>query len=314
VITVIGEAIIDLVDGGDGTTFQARPGGSPYNVAIATARLEAPTRLLARFGRDKFGMLLRSHALASGVDLSVAADAAQPSTLAITSIDEQGGATYDFYVDGTADWHWTDAELDVFGESSIVHFGSLASWTPPGDATIRNAIARSHALVTYDPNVRPRLAGHQRHARNVIEQNVALADVVKASEEDLHWLYPDVPHDEVATRWLSGRPSLVLITTGLHGATAYRARHEPVHRAARSVSVVDSVGAGDSWMGSILAGLHSRGVTTAESIRALSAAQISDLLDTAMVAASLACRRRGADPPTAGELAMALRADARRPA
>lgn len=313
-ITVVGEAIVDLVGHRDGITFDARPGGSPYNVAIATARLGAPTRLLARLAGDRFGALLRAHAGASGVDLSAAVSADEPSTLAVTSIDERGGASYDFYVDGTADWQWTEAELEVSAASSIVHFGSLASWIPPGDGVIRAAMARSTALVTYDPNIRPRLVGHRRRAQTVIEESVALADVVKASEEDLHWLYPHVLPSEVATRWLTGRPGLVLITTGRHGATAYRARHKPLHRPSRTVAIVDTVGAGDSWMGSILAGLHSRGVTTAESIAALSATEIADLLETAMLVASLACGRHGADPPTADDLATARRINQMLPA
>lgn len=304
-ITVVGEAVIDLVGEQDGITFHARPGGSPYNVAIAAARLGAPTRLLARLAHDRFGALLRAHATTSGVDLSAAVSADEPSTLAVTSVDEHGAASYDFYVDGTADWHWREDELEMLDGSRLVHFGSLASWMPPGDAVLHAAMARAPGLVTYDPNVRPGLIGTPRHARAVIERGVSVADVVKASDEDLQWLYPDVSPGETATRWLTGRPSLVLITAGRHGATAYTAHHKPLHRPARSVTVADTVGAGDAWMGSILADLHTQGVATAASIVALSAGQIADLLDTAMLVASLACTRHGADPPTADDVAAA---------
>jgi fructokinase len=305
VITVVGEAIIDLVGDHDGITFHARPGGSPYNVAIATARLGAPTRLLARLAHDRFGALLRTHAAASGVDLSAAVSADEPSTLAVTCVDEHGAATYDFYVEGTADWRWREDELDVVERSALVHFGSLASWMSPGDAVLHGAVARARGLVTYDPNVRPGLIGTRRHARAAIERNVSVADVVKASNEDVQWLYPNVAPSETATRWLTGRPSLVLVTGGRHGATAYTSQYEPLHRPARTVTVADTVGAGDAWMGSVLANFHTRGATSGESILALSPTQIADLLDAAMLVASLACVRRGADPPTADDVATA---------
>jgi fructokinase len=141
-----------------------------------------------------------------------------------------------------------------------------------------------------------------------------VADVVKASDEDLRWLYPDDDPSGIATRWLSGRPGLVLVTSGGKGATAYRAGHEPLHRPAPTRDVVDTVGAGDAWMGGILTGLHARGCFTGASIRALSRGQVADLLDAASLVASLACGRRGADPPTADEVDRARRANRARPA
>lgn len=311
-ITVVGEALIDLVAGRDGTTFHARPGGSPYNVAIATARLGAPTRLLARFAQDRFGTMLRAHAAASGVDLSAAVSATEPTTLAVTSIDERGGATYDFYVDGTADWQWRDDELHALETSAVVHFGSLASWTSPGDVVVHAAIARSRALVSYDPNIRPRLIGSRARAQAVVERNVAAADVVKASDEDLRWLYPGKLPRDIATRWLGGRPSLVLVTAGSSGATAHHRGGQVTHRPTRSVEVADTVGAGDAWMGSILADLDSLGATSAASVRALSADRIADLLETATLVASLTCGRQGADPPTADDVAAARLHEANR--
>lgn len=304
-ITVVGEALIDLVAGRDGTTFHARPGGSPFNVAIATARLGAPARLLARLAQDRFGTMLRDHAAASGVDLSAAVSATEPTTLAVTSIDEHGGPTYDFYVDGTADWQWRDDELHALDSSAVVHFGSLASWMSPGDVVVHAAIARSRALVSYDPNIRPRLIGSRERAQAVVERNVAAADVVKASDEDLRWLYPGKHPRDIATRWLTGRPSLVLVTAGSSGATAHHQGGHVTHRPRQSVEVADTVGAGDAWIGSILADLHTLGATTAQSIQALTAAQIADLLDTATLVASITCGRQGADPPTANDVATA---------
>lgn len=302
VLSVIGEALIDLVDTGDRVTFRALPGGSPLNVAVGAARLGEPTALLARFGPDAFGRLLRRHAADNGVDVTACVAAAEPTTLAVVSVGPDGGASYDFYVDGTADWQWTAAELALPAQTSIVHFGSLASWLGPGDEVIRDMIARSGALVSYDPNVRPRLLGEPEHGRPVIEANVAVADVVKASDEDLAWLYPDRDAGAVAVDWLSSGPVLVVVTAGADGATAYRSGADPVHRPAAPVTVVDTVGAGDSWMGGLLAGLHRAGTVDRQSVAGLDPVRLAGLLDEALLVAAITCGREGADPPTLAEL------------
>ena len=136
-VTVIGEAIIDLVPGDQPRTFQAVPGGSPYNVAVGLARLGHRTTLMARLADTAFGRILRDHAEAEGIDLGAAPHAAEPSTLAVVSLDASAQASYDFYLNGTADWQWTAEETGRAPErTAVLHFGSLASWTPPGDARI----------------------------------------------------------------------------------------------------------------------------------------------------------------------------------
>src|ERR1700733_10430990 len=133
-VTVIGEAIVDLIPAGPARTFQAVPGGSPYNVAIGLARLGHHATLMARLGDTAFRRLLRDHAQAEGIDLSSAPSAAGQATLAVVSLDAEARASYDFYLDGTADWQWTTEETArVPDRTAVLHFGSLASWTPPGD-------------------------------------------------------------------------------------------------------------------------------------------------------------------------------------
>src|SRR3954452_20066861 len=136
-IAVIGEALVDVVETGDDEPRLARPGGSPYNVALGLARLETPARFVGRLSSDPLGIILRNHALRSGVDLSLCVDAHEPTTVALVELDETGAAQYRFGVDGTADFRWTAAELTRIPEDvAAVHFGSLASWLPPGDGAI----------------------------------------------------------------------------------------------------------------------------------------------------------------------------------
>jgi fructokinase len=153
-IAVIGEALLDIVEAGDDDPRLARPGGSPYNVALGLARLECPARFVGRLSRDPLGMILRNHALRSAVDLSLCVDASEPTTVALVELDDTGAAQYRFGIDGTADFRWTPAELArVPVDVAAVHFGSLASWTAPGDAVI--AARRSRASCRWSTSSRP---------------------------------------------------------------------------------------------------------------------------------------------------------------
>src|SRR5579859_161437 len=161
-VAVIGEALIDLAPVPGDAAFLARPGGSPLNVAVGLARLDCPTTFFGRFSGDPFGTVLRSHATRSGVDLAHAVSTSAPSTIALVDLDDEGVARYEFSVDGTADFGWADPELiELPTSAAVLHFGSLASWLPPGDEAIARAVSRAYhdlaALISYDPNVRPQL-------------------------------------------------------------------------------------------------------------------------------------------------------------
>jgi fructokinase len=303
-LTVIGEALVDLVDSGDHTTYKAHPGGSPLNVAVGLARLEKPVALMARLASDAFGRLLRGHAERNRVDLSASPVATEPTTLAVVSLDERGGATYDFYLDGTADWQWKSSEMAIPRGTDLVHFGSLASWTSPGDSVIREAVRFAAVpLVSYDPNVRPALLGEPARGRDLVRGNCALASVVKASEEDVAWLYPGESLGEVAQRWLAADATrLVVITQGASGATAFRRGRPPLVRPSRPIIVVDTVGAGDAFMAGLLAGLSGAAATSWAAVEAMSDQALTGILDDALLVAALTCTRPGADPPTRAEL------------
>ncbi len=306
-VTVIGEALIDLVADGTPGGFSAHPGGSPYNVAIGLARLGVDTCLMARLADNAFGRILRGRALAEGIDLSAAPHATELTTLAVVSLDSDARATYDFYTQGTADWQWTDAEITRLpGRTTILHFGSLASWTAPGAQRIAQLVKRVRtggaAIVSYDPNVRPLLLRDPERSRPTIERSIELAHIVKASAEDVGWLYPGAARDDVAARWLELGPALVVLTDGASGASAFTPNAHPIVCPGISVDVIDTVGAGDSFTSAFLASCLRRGIDAPASAAGWAEADIAGALGDAIAASALTCRRAGADPPSAAEL------------
>lgn len=307
-LTVIGEALIDLVPGSAPGDYKARPGGSPFNVAIGLVRLGHHTALMARLADNAFGRQLREHAAAEGVDLTSAPHATEPTTLAVVSLDAEGHAGYDFYLDGTADWQWTDAELaQLPPDTTVLHVGSLASWTPPGSQHIRAAVARlreqGSTLISYDPNIRPLLLGKPEQARPLVEDFVSVAHLVKASREDVEWLYPETGIAEVGDRWLKLGALAVVITDGPNGAHLLRPDAAPVHRPGRKIQLVDTIGAGDAFTSGLLGGFVRRGLHTPELLSQCPDELLAETVDEAVLISALTCERVGADPPFAAALA-----------
>jgi fructokinase len=309
VVAVAGEALVDFVPAGEPGVFRAAPGGSPANVAVGLARLEVPTRLLARIADDLLGHRLRAHLDGNGVDLSFAVRAAEPTSLAIVAVGRDGVVEYDFRVEGTADWQWRDQELAGALDGGVValHAGSLALTMPPGADVLQRLLAQAGQAMTvsYDPNCRPLLMGSPDAVRGRIEALVALADVVKASADDLDWLLPGRPPEQVAEAWLAKGPALVVITLGPGGLLAASRQAGVVRRPGRVVEVVDTVGAGDACMAALLAGLHRRdllGAGRRPALRAMDEATLTEVADEAVLAAAITCTRPGADPPTAADL------------
>jgi fructokinase len=328
-LSVLGELVVDLLPlpdagaGPEGTAPQyvARPGGNALNVAVAAGRLGAPVRLLARLGTGPLAPNLRRHAELAGVDLGGFVEAAEPVSLAVVGLADDGSADYGFHVLGAADWQWTGEELArvLPATTAILHVGSISSWTAPGADAIAALVERLHAegsaLISVDPNIRPMLAEGPVGAtlgntadgvRARLERLVAQADVVKVSAEDLAWLEPDTHDlDAAVRRWADRGPALVLLTDG--GAPLRIARPgRPVqHWPIPKVTVVDTVGAGDSLAAGLLTGLLGAGVVSRAALAALPDDQLRHLIDEAALVAALNCTRVGADPPTRAELAAA---------
>jgi len=309
-VCVIGEALVDLVylsgEAGGTDRYLAHPGGSPFNVAIGLARLGQPARLVARLSNDVFGRQLRAHATGNGVDLSLAVAAAEQATLAVVGLDEHRNASYDFYRTGTADWQWTDAELArIPAGTDWVHAGSLASWIDPGALAIERRLAElaRTTVVSYDPNIRPALLGEHAEAVARIERLVGLSRVVKASAEDLAWLYPGRELAGALRQWQALGPAVVVATDGGRGAWAIGSDREPFRLPGRPVTVVDTVGAGDAFMAGLIDALARSGLVAGD--RRPSGEQLRPAIERAALVAALTVARAGADPPTAEELAEA---------
>jgi fructokinase len=302
---VVGEALVDLVGQRGGQTFVAHPGGSPANVALGLARLDVPVTLITRLGHDGLGEMIIEHLRASGVRVNRVNGGGAPdisTSLAIATL-AAGVASYDFRIE----WDMPAlAPLPI--ETRCLHTGSLATALPPGNANVIDLVererTRGRVTISYDPNVRPALLGDAARARTGIERLVALSDVVKVSDEDLRWLYPDQPDERVAQRWLGLGPALVVVTRGGVGAYAVSANVE-VHRTAVPIDLVDTVGAGDSFTSGLLEALHRAdliGGSRREAVAAIDESTLASVVDAAALTAAITCSRPGADPPTRVEI------------
>jgi len=300
-VLVVGEALVDEVRRADGTVAE-HPGGSPANVALTLGRLGREVRLAAHLGRDHHGEQVRAWLAASDVRLTPGSDGAPATSVARAVIDASGAATYDFAItwdvpSGTAA---TDSTL-------AVHTGSIAAVLEPGASAVHDLVlaARGRATITYDPNARPSLMGTPDAALARIEPLVAAADVVKVSDEDLAWLYPGSAPLEVARTWARRGPALVVVTYGGEGAVALCAAGE-ARVAAPRVQVVDTVGAGDTFMGALLDGLWAQdllGAARREALRSIDLPTLTDVLQGCVAAAAVTVSRAGANPPRREELA-----------
>jgi fructokinase len=313
VVAVAGEALVDLVPAPVGGYFEIAPGGSPANVALGLARLGIPARLLARIANDMLGKRIRDHLTHNGVQLDHAVDAKEQTSLAMVSLDADGSPAYDFRINGTADWQWTPAELagaldpGASGPVVALHSGSIALTTPPGDAVLRDLLARAADSVTisYDPNCRPLLMGRAESVLDGVHELLGVADVVKVSQEDLHWLVPDLSPEQVVDDWLGRGATLVAVTLGAEGVLAGTSSGLRARRPGVSVKVIDTVGAGDTFSAALLAGLHRArllGAAKRQALASLDYSTLDELLHDAVLAAAICCSRRGADPPTRGDL------------
>ncbi len=308
VCAVIGEALLDLVQPEPGGPYVAHPGGGPLNIAVGLQRLGHETHLLARLSTGPLGETLRRYAEANGLDVSACVRTDEQATLAFATMDDEQRASYDFYVQGTADWGWTDDELSrVPAAAQVLHTGSLATVVAPGAAALARLFARLHGegrrLLSFDPNVRPALAGDRAAAVDQVEAFVACAHVVKASDEDLSWLYPDHELDDLLDHWVTLGPSFVVITSGADGCRAVTAAGDKITVAREAVAVADTIGAGDAFEAGLLSGLLDAGLATPSALSTIGPEVAMAVLRRATLVAALTCQRPGADPPSRGEYA-----------
>lgn len=303
-ITVVGEALVDLIERPPGAVV-ARPGGSPANVAVALGRLGRSTTLLTQVGADPYGRLLVEHFRNNGVRLAPGSLLDCPRTsVARTTLSSDGQAEYTF------DVAWQSFAPPVVREVdpkvTSLHVGSIAAVLEPGSVSVDDLItaASRTATISYDPNCRPSLMGDPRRVRQRVERLVGVSDIVKVSVDDLAWLYPGQQYGAIGRAWLDRGARLVVVTLGADGAWAHT-RHRDVRVDAVRVDVVDTVGAGDAFMAGLLYACGEASLLGMRARDALSAVDddvVIDILAFASRVAAITCGRRGADPPTSAEL------------
>ena len=309
-IASIGEALIDFipVETPDGTrVFASRPGGSPYNTAIACGRLKQPVLFLARLSNDFFGTDLVANLKANNVDASYVQRTPDPTTLAFVRTSPSGDAEYAFFVNDSADrlLRRTDLPADLPRELTCIQCGSISTQMEPCAITIEEYVfERAEKVVfAYDPNIRVSLISDGDAHRKRVLRFMSVSGIVKVSDVDLEWLFPGISQEDAMEKVAELGVPMVVVTAGADGATA-RNRNGNVYVPSESPpgGVKDTVGAGDSFHGALLTWLDRHGYMDRESLATLDTETLERALRFAVKAAAITCSRAGAEPPTDSEI------------
>ena len=305
---VCGEVLFDVFvaeNRENGLTLDARPGGSPFNVALGLVRLGARTEFFTGISRDPLGRRLVDFMDRNAIGLRHAVHMDRPTAISFVDLKDDDAPAYAFYGDDPAYAAITPAELpQLDDEIRAVHIGSIATVLEPGATALAALAERESAmrLISYDPNVRTTIEPDLDVWRRRLNQISRFAHVVKISADDLEMIYPGRAPADLAEHLLSLGVRLVVVTRGVNGAQAWTHSCES-EVAGRSVALVDAVGAGDSFQAALLFGLAKVSRLSPASLDDLSGDQLSRLLDFAGRAAAITCSRRGADLPYREELA-----------
>jgi fructokinase len=297
-IWVCGEVLIDLIPDGSGERVP-HVGGGPANTAKALARLGHDVYFIDGISSDKYGQMSRQELLDDEVKLDLALNSDKPTCLAIVSLNENGGASYEFEIEGTATFDFSDSWLPDPSryKPSVLHIGTLVTVIQPGADVLYDWVMQvaEFAPIVFDPNVRSVVMNDRDMYLAAVERWVALSSVVKVSDDDLAWLYPGQQYADVANRWINDGVALVVVTRGAEGLAGFTA-DGVVEVPGVKVDVADTVGAGDTVGAIIVEAMIEKGILnlTRETLKAV--------LNRAAVAAGITCSRKGAQPPYKHEL------------
>lgn len=292
-VTVVGEALVDLLWRAGAREAAAVPGGSPANVAVGLHRLDRPVTLVTTWADDPPGTLVAEYLAGTGADVRRVPAGSSRTTVALAYLDDSGSAAYDFLA------AWDPRELPVPEDTAVLHAGSLGIIVEPGASRVLRLCREQHRrgrTVVADLNVRPAVQPDRGVYRAACRLLSETADVVKASEEDLSFLFPDLGPVGAAGELMRAGPALTVVTLGARGAVAVT-RSGQVHAPAPAVPVVDTVGAGDAFQAALLDAVAEHGGPPTGS------AALTAVLTRCTAAAALTCMRTGADPPSRAELA-----------
>ena len=297
-IWVCGEVLIDLIPGADGVRVP-HVGGGPANTAKALARLGRDVHFIDGISTDEYGVAARKELLDDEVKLDLALTSEKPTCLAIVSLDANGGASYEFKIDGTATF---DFNLNWLPDPSrykpnVLHIGTLVTVIQPGADVLYDWAMKvaEFAPIVFDPNIRPSVMGDRDLYEAAVEKWAALSSVIKVSDDDMAWLYPGQKYEDVAKRWLSDGAALVVVTRGSQGIIGFTA-DGAVEVDGAKITVADTVGAGDTVGAIIVEAMIEQGIL------ALTGDVLKATLHRAAVAAGITCSRKGAQPPYKHEL------------
>lgn len=317
-ILVIGEALIDLIGkSGDEGKYTAVVGGANANVALALAVRGEQQTFLGRISQDGFGNQIRNHLASQGVNLEHSISASEKTTLAVATIDAAGVASYSFYIQGTADWGWSEGELPSLDKvadlgTKAVQYGCLGMAIGPGnlviEAWLRKLAEADAVTLSHDLNIRPALGFIREDELDRVLRINSFSHIIKASDADIEWLYDlaaGADLDPIAKEWSRGK--LVIVTRGGEGVSLYRDGAR-IDVAGQQIELVDTVGAGDTFMASFLAELNAAGALGGGEAKLLSLSE-QDLIQIGKIAnaaAAIVCERTGCRPPTRAEIAARL--------
>lgn len=305
-ILCCGEALVDMIerdtiDGHKG--YVPFAGGAVFNTAIALGRLGAPTGFFTGLSTDLFGEVLRKSLAESHVDATPCALSSRPTTMAFVKLIN-GNAKYTFYDEGTAGRMLTIDELPKLDATTkAMHFGAISLIFEPCGATYEALMQREHKIrvISLDPNIRTGFIKDADAHRARMKRMVAMSDIVKVSDEDLEWIAGSGDHMATITEWLAAGVKVITVTRGGDGVDAFTARGK-VTVPARKVTVVDTIGAGDTFNAGFLDGVRLKGALSKPGVANLSEADLIFALNRGVAAAAVTVSRAGANPPWLNEM------------
>ena len=303
---VCGEALMDVFpsSGSGREETEAKPGGSPFNVAVGLARMAQTVAFFSAVSRDALGNRLIHALLSEGVDTSSVARTDAPTTRGIVTLDAEGVPAYAFDGKDGADRHVSVSDLAQLPEKyQALHLGSYSLVVQPAGSVLRELTdrVRGRVLVSYDPNVRLNIVPDEGRWRDVLTYMLPRTDVLKLSEEDLHVLRPGVSPETFAAEARDAGVALVVVTRGAEGAVAWT-RETHVRVDAVNSVVIDTVGAGDTFTAALLTWLAEHRALVVGALGGLSEGQLAAAVHFASRAAAITCARRGANLPLRDEL------------